>query len=156
MILLIYDAQECDVWQCDRSEWKARHHSLQPCFKLVLAILGCSCCVLALHVSARVLNLCVKFCLRCVHADGTFNSCIAQKPAVRGGQFIFVCALCMQVVLSIAALHKGLLSVVANSLVGSILSNLLLVMGKPRCSVNKSWFSHDYVSIHHQLPACPV
>jgi Ca2+:H+ antiporter len=35
----------------------------------------------------------------------------------------------MQVVLSIAALHKGLLTVVANSLVGSILSNLLLVMG---------------------------
>eukprot|EP00200_Dunaliella_tertiolecta_P006436 CAMPEP_0202339146 /NCGR_PEP_ID=MMETSP1126-20121109/1138_1 /ASSEMBLY_ACC=CAM_ASM_000457 /TAXON_ID=3047 /ORGANISM="Dunaliella tertiolecta, Strain CCMP1320" /LENGTH=487 /DNA_ID=CAMNT_0048929665 /DNA_START=111 /DNA_END=1571 /DNA_ORIENTATION=- len=34
-----------------------------------------------------------------------------------------------EVVLSIAALHKGLLSVVANSLVGSILSNLLLVMG---------------------------
>jgi len=36
----------------------------------------------------------------------------------------------LQVVLSVAALHKGLLSVVANSLVGSILSNLLLVMGE--------------------------
>jgi len=39
----------------------------------------------------------------------------------------------VQVVLSIAALHKGLLSVVANSLVGSILSNLLLVMGGCAC-----------------------
>lgn len=35
-----------------------------------------------------------------------------------------------EVVLSIAALHKGLLTVVANSLIGSILSNLLLVMGE--------------------------
>ncbi len=35
-----------------------------------------------------------------------------------------------ELVLSIAALKNGLLNVVADSLVGSILSNLLLVLGK--------------------------
>jgi hypothetical protein len=36
-----------------------------------------------------------------------------------------------KVVLGIAALRQGLLDVVANSMLGSILSNLLLVLGKP-------------------------
>lgn len=36
----------------------------------------------------------------------------------------------VQVVLSIVALEKGLYPVVYNSLMGSILSNLLLVLGK--------------------------
>ena len=36
----------------------------------------------------------------------------------------------VELILSIAALTKGLYTVVAMSLIGSILSNLLLVMGK--------------------------
>ena len=37
----------------------------------------------------------------------------------------------VELILSIAALTKGLYTVVAMSLIGSILSNLLLVMGEP-------------------------
>ena len=36
----------------------------------------------------------------------------------------------VEIILSIAALHKGLYTVVAASLLGSILSNLLLVLGE--------------------------
>ena len=45
----------------------------------------------------------------------------------------------MELILSIVALTKGLYTVVASSLIGSILSNLLLVLGKP-----------------HRCPACHV
>jgi len=38
----------------------------------------------------------------------------------------------VELILSIAALQKGLYDVVATSLVGSVLSNLLLVLGAPR------------------------
>ena len=37
----------------------------------------------------------------------------------------------MELILSIVALTKGLYTVVASSLIGSILSNLLLVLGEP-------------------------
>ena len=50
-----------------------------------------------------------------------------------------ICALCyclrrniVEIILSIAALQKGLYTVVAASLLGSILSNLLLVLGEGR------------------------
>ena len=39
----------------------------------------------------------------------------------------------VELILSVAALTKGLYTVVAMSLIGSILSNLLLVMGEPPC-----------------------
>ena len=39
----------------------------------------------------------------------------------------------VELILSVAALTKGLYTVVAMSLIGSILSNLLLVMGEPLC-----------------------
>ena len=42
----------------------------------------------------------------------------------------------VELILSVAALTKGLYTVVAMSLIGSILSNLLLVMGKPLCCMN--------------------
>ncbi len=40
----------------------------------------------------------------------------------------------VEMILSIAALMKGLYTVVATSLIGSILSNLLLVLGKAACA----------------------
>jgi Ca2+:H+ antiporter len=40
----------------------------------------------------------------------------------------------VEIILSIAALTKGLYTVVAASLVGSILSNLLLVLGERFCT----------------------
>ena len=42
----------------------------------------------------------------------------------------------VELVLSLAALSRGLYTVVAMSLIGSILSNLLLVLGAPTCSAS--------------------
>ena len=43
---------------------------------------------------------------------------------------LVVCAQVVEVVLAVSALNKGLYTVVATSLLGSILSNLLLVLGE--------------------------
>lgn len=45
----------------------------------------------------------------------------------------------VELILSIVALTKGLYTVVAASLIGSILSNLLLVLGKPVYTSNVSY-----------------
>ena len=42
----------------------------------------------------------------------------------------------MELILSIVALAKGLYTVVASSLIGSILSNLLLVLGEQHSSIS--------------------
>ena len=48
----------------------------------------------------------------------------------------------VELILSVAALTKGLYTVVAMSLIGSILSNLLLVMGKS-CAAWEFQYQHD-------------
>ena len=48
----------------------------------------------------------------------------------------------VELILSIAALQKGLYDVVATSLVGSVLSNLLLVLGAPP-SQDNPWPDQD-------------
>ena len=60
----------------------------------------------------------------------------------------------MELILSIVALTKGLYTVVASSLIGSILSNLLLVLGEsnccPACNVHLS------VRCAHITDVCPL
>ena len=55
----------------------------------------------------------------------------------------------MEYILSIAALTKGLYTVVAYSLLGSVLSNLLLVLGA--CTIPSSFLvpSFSAICVHH-------
>lgn len=60
----------------------------------------------------------------------------------------------VELILSIAALTKGLYTVVAMSLIGSILSNLLLVMGEPLLTWNSNMLIANSVE-SNQLLHCP-
>lgn len=82
----------------------------------------------ALH-SALTRHSCV---LVAFHPYGTSENAPTHAPT-------FACTLLAatfgnvtEIVLSLAALNRGLFDVVADSLLGSILSNMLLVLGEPR------------------------
>lgn len=67
----------------------------------------------------------MRVCRQTIHASGPcttwqLTSAAAAAPPPRS-------------ILSIAALQRGLYTVVATSLIGSILSNLLLVLGERQC-----------------------
>ena len=68
----------------------------------------------------------------CLHCQLTAvdDACV---PVIVAGRLHPVCVLCagnvVELILSIAALQAGLYDVVSTSLLGSILSNLLLVLG---------------------------
>lgn len=55
----------------------------------------------------------------------------------------------VELVLSLAALSKGLYTVVAMSLIGSILSNLLLVMGMPASGVDACLACMKHLRFQH-------
>jgi calcium/proton exchanger cax len=54
----------------------------------------------------------------------------------------------VELILSLAALSKGLYDVVAMSLVGSVLSNLLLVLGACGLRVISARSSHHLLACH--------
>lgn len=68
--------------------------------------------------------------LACCRLHHVLTACV---PMIVAGWLHPVCLLCagnvVELILSIAALQAGLYDVVSTSLLGSILSNLLLVLG---------------------------